>query len=126
MNSYFFMIFVFLSAFCFSQEWKLISTDDDMETYIRSHSENTAWIKTTNVDIETGVFESKIVKGQIVVLLKFDCENQKIGRLAEIQYDKDGEVLMSNQTKEILVDMEYPYPDSYSEFYLKTFCEKED
>ena len=124
MARYLIILIALISHLGFSQEWeKIDSSDDGEEIFIRPHSKNSAWIKTTNTDVYKSSLDSEPVKGQTMVLFRFDCDNLKLGVLANVQYDNEGEVVRSDQTNELLVDMKYPIPDSYGEFYLKTFCE---
>ncbi|WP_353777328.1 hypothetical protein [Winogradskyella sp. 3972H.M.0a.05] len=123
MSRYLIIVFAFISTLGYSQEWEHISTSDDgKEVFMRPHSKSSAWIKTTNIDVYKSYLDSEPVKGEIITLYRFDCEKLKIGTLATIQYDNEGKVVRSDQTEEILVKMEYPYPDSYGELFLKTFC----
>lgn len=121
-----FIVFALISTLTYSQEWeKLTTSKDGKEFFIRPHSKTSAWIKITNADVYKSPLDSESVKGVVMVLFRFDCENLKLGTLASVEYDNDGKVLRSDQTEEILVDMEYPIPDSYGEYYLKTFCESD-
>lgn len=120
-----FIGFFLFSTIGYSQEWKSIyKSDDGMEVFFREHSKNLTWVKTTNIDVDKGgAFNTDKVKGERTELMKFDCENKKVGIIATVEYDNNGEVLYSKQVKEILVDMEYPYPDTMNEFFLGKYCE---
>ena len=45
--------------------------------------------------------------------------NNESGR----KYDKDGNVITSNNVNEFLIQMEYVVPDSYGEFIFEYFCD---
>jgi len=126
MIRYLFIIFAFISTLSYSQKWeKLSTTEKGEEIFLRPHSKNSAWIKFTNTDVQKNLFDSDKVKGIIMTLYRFDCENLKLGELAKTIYDDKGEVITSDQPDEILVEMLYPIPDSYGEYFLKTFCKSD-
>lgn len=119
------IIFISLSTIGYSQEWKSIhKSDDGIEVFFKNQSKNLVWVKAKNIDVNKGtIFEPKIVKGERVRLIKFDCEDKKMGVIATIEYDDNDEEIFSKQKDEVLVDMEYPYPDTFNDFILKKYCE---
>ena len=46
-----------------------------------------------------------------------------MGVLSSLKYDKDGNVITSNNVNEFLIQMEYVIPDSYGEFIFEHFCD---
>ena len=124
MSSFLIVILLSFTTIGYSQEWESIySSNDGIEVFFKNQSKNLVWVKTTNVDVDKGdMLNSEIVKGQRIRLIKFNCQDKKMGIIATIEYDNNGEVIFSNQKEEILVDMEYPYPDTFNEFILKKYC----
>ena len=124
MSSFLIIILLSFTTIGYSQEWKSIhKSNDGIEVFFKNQSKNLVWVKTTNIDVDKGdILNSEIVKGQRIRLIKFNCQDKKMGVIATIEYDNNGEEIFSNQKKEILVDMEYPYPDTFNEFILKKYC----
>ena len=124
------IIIAFISiSFSYSQEWKLINLNSENQvTYIRPHSEYSAWLKTIPYQVPTDFAKygmDKTIEGYTVRLERFDCELKKIGTLAFYYYDKDGNVLYSREYNEYEVKMSYAVPDTVGEFWVNKFCEKD-
>ena len=121
------IISFFAFSYSFSQEWKLIDEGaNGSETYIRPHSDNSAWIKKTKSDVPLDYEKygfDKTTEGYTLVLYRFDCRSLKLGVLASNFYNNEGEVKYSKQLKEYEIDMNYAVPETIGEFWLKSFCE---
>jgi hypothetical protein len=117
----------FTISFCYSQEWKLIDTDSKgQETYIRLHTENTAWFKTIPFQVPKDFSKygmDKKEEGYVIRLHRFDCKSKKMGTLAYYYYNMDGEVTYSYEYEDYEVKMSYVVPDSTGEFFVNKFCE---
>ena len=127
MKRFLIIILISFTTIGYSQEWESIhKSNDGIEVFFKNHSKNLVWVKTTNIDlVNRKTDDSEIVKGERVRLIKFDCEDKKMGVIATIEYDDNDEEIFSKQKQEILVDMEYPYPDTFDDFILKKYCELE-
>lgn len=114
-------------SFSYSQEWELIAeTDDGQQTFMRPHTENSAWFKIIPYQVPTDFVKQgmdKTTEGYIIQLKRFDCDLKKIGTLVLYYYDKDGNVKYSEETKEVLVKMSYAVPETVGEFWVNKFCE---
>ncbi len=130
MTKFLFSLFFFIFTFNYSQDWKLISENDDSSYYYKPNTDDTAWIKEVSEKIEyypnKKSMDAKYIDGFSLLLHKFDCNSKKLGWLQMNIYSKDGKLLNSYDTKEYLVDMKYVTPDSVGETFLNAFCNKDN
>ncbi|WP_374442729.1 hypothetical protein [Epilithonimonas sp.] len=118
MKNIFTFFFIILSILEYSQNWKLISTEDDKAIYYKPNTYDTAWIKTASEKTEYYLKNSKIAKitkGYILTPFKFDCVDKKMGLLQMNVYSKAGKLLNHFEEKEIPVDMNYVIPETLGE-----------
>ena len=108
------------------KEWILIDDSESETIYIRKRTDDSAWFKTvykndkTKAKADSGYDE---VVRKSLVLFKFECINLMMGVLSSLKYDKDGNVITSNNVNEFLIQMKYVVPDSYGEFIFEYFCD---
>ena len=123
------IIFAFFSlTFSYSQEWELISTNEDgQRIYMRPHSKISAWFKTIPYQVPTDFSKhamDKTTEGYAIQLYRFDCELKKIGTLAYYYYDIEGNsVKHSYEYEEYDIKMSYAVPETVGEFLVNKFCE---
>jgi hypothetical protein len=119
----------FITIATYSQqkkEWILINDTEDATFYIRKRTEDSAWFKTSykNDKIkERDDSGNDVVVRNSLVLFKFECTNLMMGVLSSLKYDKDGNVITSNNVNELFLRMEYVIPDTNGEFIFEYFCE---
>ena len=95
------------------KEWILIDDSESETIYIRKRTDDSAWFKTvykndkTKAKADSGYDE---VVRKSLVLFKFECINLMMGVLSSLKYDKDGNVITSNNVNEFLIQMEYVIP----------------
>lgn len=122
------LLLFFSFPFCYSQEWKLLSDSKEGTYYYKPNTDNTAWVKLVS---EKTIYYSqddrsnpKSVDGYTIILYKFDCSLKKMGVIKSTAYSKAGDELDSYKRDERVVDMDYVEPESKSERFLVTFCNK--
>jgi hypothetical protein len=119
----------FITIATYSQqkkEWILINDTEDATFYIRKRTDDSAWFKTSykNDKIkERDDSGNDVVVRNSLVLFKFECTNLMMGVLSSLKYDKDGNVITSNNVNELFLRMEYVIPDTNGEFIFEYFCE---
>lgn len=104
--------------------WTYIGNQDDGdELYYKNFKENFTWFKTLYAKPK----KHKEFLGDehttigFMVLYKFDCDAKEMGVKTQGYLTKEG-IVDSDQTKDLLIDMEVPFPDTIAEFYLNYFC----
>lgn len=117
----------FTFSFCYSQDWKFISEQNNGAYYYKPNTEDNAWIKIVSDKTEYYPSKTSLKKsttdGYQIILWKFDCRSKKIGVIQSTVYSKDGKVLQTYKENEVLVEMNYVNPDSVGEELLRVFCE---
>ena len=119
----------FITIATYSQqkkEWILINDTEDATFYIRKRTDDSAWFKTSykNDKIkERDDSGNDVAVRNSLVLFKFECTNLMMGVLSSLKYDKDGNVITSNNVNELFLRMEYVIPDTNGEFIFEYFCE---
>ena len=119
----------FITIATYSQqkkEWILINDSEDKTFYIRKRTDDTAWFKTSfkNDKIkERDDSGNDVAVRNSLVLFKFECTNLMMGVLSSLKYDKDGNIITSNNVNELFLRMEYVIPDTNGEFIFEYFCE---
>ena len=119
----------FITIATYSQqkkEWILINDSEDRTFYIRKRTDDSAWFKTSykNDKIkERDDSGNDVVVRNSLVLFKFECTNLMMGVLSSLKYDKDGNVITSNNVNELFLQMEYVIPDTNGEFIFEYFCD---
>ena len=101
----------FITIATYSQqkkEWILINDTEDATFYIRKRTDDSAWFKTSykNDKIkERDDSGNDVVVRNSLVLFKFECTNLMMGVLSSLKYDKDGNVITSNNVNELFLQM---------------------
>ena len=119
----------FITIATYSQqkkEWILINDTEDATFYIRKRTDDSAWFKTSykNDKIkERDDSGNDVAVRNSLVLFKFECTNLMMGVLSSLKYDKDGNVITSNNVNELFLRMEYVIPDTNGEFIFEYFCD---
>ena len=119
----------FITIATYSQqkkEWILINDSEDRTFYIRKRTDDSAWFKTSykNDKIkERDDSGNDVAVRNSLVLFKFECTNLMMGVLSSLKYDKDGNVITSNNVNELFLQMEYVIPDTNGEFIFEYFCD---
>ena len=119
----------FITIATYSQqkkEWILINDSEDKTFYIRKRTDDTAWFKTSfkNDKIkERDDSGNDVAVRNSLVLFKFECTNLMMGVLSSLKYDKDGNIITSNNVNELFLQMEYVIPDTNGEFIFEYFCD---
>ena len=120
------IISFFTISFCYSQDWEIVTKQENGDFYYKPNTDETAWIKI--VSDKTEYYPSKTssntktVDGYKIVLWKYDCTDKKIGIIKSTTYSKDGKVLENFSQKEYLVEMDYVNPETLGEALLLHFC----
>lgn len=128
----FLIIFLTIITFSYSQvkDWEYILESENGTYYYKPNNNRTAWIKVVSEKTQYYPKETypkaKTIDGYVIILWKFDCDDQKMGIVKSTTYSKDGKSLDSNSQDEILVDMDYVNPDSIGEALLYTFCKPKE
>ncbi len=122
------LLLFFTFSFCHSQDWKLLLDSKEGTYYYKPNTDKTAWVKLVS---EKTIYYSKddrsnpkSVDGYTIILYKFDCSLKKMGVIKSTAYSKAGDELDSYKRDEQLVEMDYVDPESKSESFLITFCNK--
>lgn len=128
MKKILFLITFLATSFCYSQvkDWEFILKSENSTYYYKPNNNRTAWVKVVSEKTKYYPKEiypkAKTIDGYVMILWKFDCDEQKMGIVKSTTYSKDGNSLDNFSEDEILVKMDYVNPDSVGEALLNTFC----
>ena len=103
------IISLFVISFCYSQDWELVTKQENGIFYYKPNTNETAWIKIVSDKTEyypsKTSSKTKIVDGYKLVLWKYDCIEKKIGIIKSTTYTKAGKVLENFSQNELFVEM---------------------
>lgn len=123
MKKILFITTLFITNCLIAQEWISIGKDSNGdEYYYKPNTNYTAWIKQISTKISYYSNGKKQIDGYTIQLMKFDCDDKKIGLIQSTTYSKQGKPVNSFDIDDILVKMNYVVPDSLGEDFLNTFC----
>ena len=101
--------------------WTYLGTGDDGdELHYKKFKENYAWFKTLygKPKKHKEFLGDEHTTTGYLILYKFDCGAKEMGIKSRGYLTKDG-VVDSDQTKDLLIDMEVPFPDTMEEFLFR-------
>jgi len=103
----------------------MTSQDNGDEIYYQTFKKDYTWFKTVynkpKEHKELFVEKPHKITGHLT-LHKFDCDAKEMGIKSRGYLTKEG-IVDSNQTADVLITMEVPFPDTMAEFYLNYFCD---
>jgi hypothetical protein len=103
----------------------MTSQDNGDEIYYQTFKKDYTWFKTVynkpKEHKELFVEKPHTITGHFT-LYKFDCDAKEMGVKSRGYLTKEA-VVDSNQTADVLITMEVPFPDTMAEFYLNYFCD---
>lgn len=127
MKKILFLLSLFVCTLSYAQDWKLVFEADDVVYYYKPQTKNTAWIKEVSDKTEyepEDSLETKVVKGYVVTLWKFDCAEEKIAPLHINTYSYDGKLLQEVQNEVEETEMFFVVSDTVGERFFGEFCGK--
>ncbi|MCF6131940.1 surface-adhesin E family protein [Flavobacterium wongokense] len=120
------LLLLLIGSACSAQDWQYLTESNNNVYYYKLNSRSTAWVKvvseTTSIYASNDDAKPTTVDGYTVYLYKYSCSSKKIGLIKTIVYSKDGKLLDTRSTDELLADMESVKPNSIGEEMLFQFC----